>query len=83
MKKNKLNFETLRLHNIVTGKGDFTRTPEASELDELEARYHLADWLYLASTVGSISDRQYIRYGNYLDTIPLVGDYFRYLCAYR
>jgi hypothetical protein len=83
MKKNKLNFETLRLHDIVTGKGDFTRTPEASELDELEVRYHLADWLYLASTEGSISDKQYIRYGSYLDTIPLVGDYFRYLCAYR
>ncbi len=82
MKKYKLNFHNLRLHNIVIGEGNFTRTPEASELDELEVRYRLADWLYLASTEGNISDKQYIRYGNYLDTIPLVGDYFRYWCAY-
>ncbi len=82
MKKYKLNFGNLRLHNIVTDEGTFTRTPEASELDELEVRYKLADWLYLASTEGNISDKQYIRYGNYLDTIPLVGAYFGYLCAY-
>ncbi len=66
----------------MTGEGNFMRTPEASELDELEARYRLADWLYLASTEGNISDKQYIRYGKYLDTIPLVCDYFRFLCAY-
>ena len=82
MKTTKLNFGTLGPHNLVTSEGVFTRTPEPSELDELEARYHLADWLYLASTQGTISDKQYIRYGNYLDTIPLVGDYFRYWCAY-
>ena len=82
MKKNKLNFETLRLHTIVNREGNFTRTPEPSELDELEVRYRLADWLYEASTVGNISDKQYIRYGNYLDTVPLVGAYFRYWCAY-
>ena len=82
MKKCKLNFQNLRLHNIVNGEGIFTRTPEGSELDELEARYRLADWLFWASTEGNISDKQYVRYGNYLDTIPLVGDYFRYWCAY-
>ena len=82
MKTNKLNFGTLRLHNLVNCEGNFTRTPEPSELDELEVRYRLADWLYVASTDGSISDKQYIRYGDYLDTIPLVGDYFRYWCAY-
>ncbi len=82
MKKYKLNFWNLRLHSIVNGEGNFTRTPEASELDELEVRYRLADWLYLASTEGNISDKQYIRYGNYLDTVSLVGDYFRCWCAY-
>ena len=82
MKKYKLNLETLRLHDIVNEEGHFTRTPEPSELDELEARYRLADWLYEASTIGYISDKQYIRYAKYLDTVPLVGAYFRYWCAY-
>ncbi len=82
MKTNKLNFGTLRLHDLVTSEGNFTRTLVPSELDELEVRYRLADWLYVASTDGNISDKQYIRYGDYLDTIPLVGDYFRYWCAY-
>ena len=64
--------------------GTFTRTPEASELDELEGLYALADWLFWVATKGKnrICDKQYIRYGNYLDTVPLVGEYFRYLCAY-
>ena len=82
MKRFKLNCENLRLHNIVTGEGTFTRTPATSELDELEVRYRLADWLYQAATEGDISETQYLRYAKFLDTIPLVGDYFRYLCAY-
>jgi hypothetical protein len=80
--KHKLSFERLRLHNLVNETGTFTRTPEASELDELEGLYVLADWLFHVSTKGTICDKQYIRYGTYLDTVPLVGEYFRYLCAY-
>ena len=57
MKKYKLNFENLRLHNILDGDGNFSRTPEASELDELEVRYRLADWLYQASTEGTLAIR--------------------------
>jgi hypothetical protein len=69
---NKFSLEALRLHDLVNGVGDFTRTPEASELDELEGLYHLAYW-------ASGNAR---RYGEYLLTVPLVGDYFRFLCAY-
>ncbi len=82
MKKYILKFQNSRLHTIVNGEGNFTRTPQPSELDELEVRYRLADWIYQASTMGHISDKQYIRYAKYLDTIPLVGAYFRYWCAY-
>jgi hypothetical protein len=82
--RNKLSFERLRLHNLVNEAGAFTRTPEASELDELEGLYALADWLFWVATKeeNKICDKQYIRYGNYLDTVPLVGEYFRYLCAF-
>jgi hypothetical protein len=82
--KNKLSFKRLRLHNLVNETGTFTRTPEASELDELEGLYALADWLFWVATKekNNICDKQYNRYAKYLDTVPLVGEYFRYLCAY-
>ncbi len=57
------------------------RTPEASEVGELNSRYRLADWLYSVSMHSQISGKQYLRNAEYLDTVPLVSDYFRLLCA--
>ena len=60
----------------------YDNTPEGSEVDELEFANALADQLYLLACTDQIADKPYIRCANYLDTVPLVGDYFRYWCAY-
>ena len=39
--------------------------------------YILADWLYDASQNHMVSQERYKQLSKYLDTIPLVGMYFR------
>ena len=73
--------KNLRIFNSLNSEGRVVRTPEVSEVGELDSRYRLADWLYCVSTQSRITDKQYIRHSKYLDTLPLVGDYFRFLCA--
>ena len=79
--KEQITMKNLRIFNSLNPEGCVLRTPEASEVGELSSRYRLADWLYCVSTRSKISDKQYIRHANHLDTIPLVGDYYRFLCA--
>ncbi len=79
--KEKLTMKNLRIFNSRNPEGRVFRTPEVSEVAELSSRYRLADWLYCVSSQSRISDKQYIRHANHLDNIPLVGDYFRYLCV--
>ena len=41
-----LTFKNLSILNLVdTSSGNYTRTPEGSELDELESMYLLTEWL--------------------------------------
>ena len=58
--------------------GDHTPTP--SETDELEALYDLADWLIEACKRRAISNKRYIELATYLDTIPVIGCYYRRKC---
>ncbi len=77
----KLTMKNLRIFNSMNSEGQVIRTPEASEVGELDSRYRLADWLYCVATQIKITDKQYIRHAKHLDSLPLVGDYFRFLCA--
>ena len=77
----KLTINNLRIFNSVNTTGQVIRTPEASEVCELDSRYHLADWLYHVSRKGKIKEKQYLWHTDYLDTLPLVGDYYRFLCS--
>jgi len=77
---NPLTFESLRIFNLVDSRsGQLTRTPEASELDELESLYLLAEWLAWAQKNELVSGARYFELSCYLDTIPTVGGYFRIL----
>jgi hypothetical protein len=77
---NPLTFESLRIFNLVdTRSGHLTRTPEASEVDELESLYLLAEWLAWAQKKQLVSCARYLELSCYLDTIPTVGGYFRIL----
>jgi hypothetical protein len=77
---NPLTFASLRIFDLVdTRSGHFTRTPEASEVDELESLYLLAEWLVWAQKNQLVSCARYLELSCYLDTIPTVGDYFRSL----
>jgi hypothetical protein len=60
-------------------RGNFTRTPEGSEVDELESMYLLAECLAWAQTDQLITNNRYAELSCYLDTIPTVGEYFRIL----
>jgi hypothetical protein len=72
---NPLTFESLRIFNLVdTRSGQLTRTPEASEMDELESMYLLAEWLAWAQKNQLVSYSRYLELSCYLDTIPTVGE---------
>ena len=73
--------KNLRIFNHLNSDGYVIRTPEASEVGELVSRYRLADWLYNAAKDRTVSKKQYYRHAEYLDAVPLVSDYFRFLCA--
>jgi hypothetical protein len=79
--KEKLTMKNLRILNSLNSSGLVIRTPEASEVAELDSSYRLADWLYRASVKNKIKEKPYIRHAEYLDTIPLVGPYYRLLCS--
>ncbi len=80
----------LRLKNIQISEklnkdGRFIQTPEPSEVDEVEqdlkSMYHMCHWLYWASINNKVSNKKYIAMAEYFDTMPLVGEYFRYIVS--
>ena len=76
-----LTFKNLKIFDIINKESNtFIRTPEPSELCELDSMYILADWLYYASKNNMVSQERYINLSNYLDTIPIIGKYHRNLC---
>ena len=79
--KEKLTMNNLRILNSLNSSGLVIRTPEASEVGELDSRYRLADWPYRASVKNKIKEKPYIRQAEYLDVVPLVGDYYRLICS--
>jgi hypothetical protein len=79
--KEKLTMKNLRIFNSMNSEGQVIRTPEPSEVGELNSKYRLANWLHCVASQNKITDKQYIRHADYLDSIPLVGDYFRFMCA--
>ena len=73
-----LTFKNLKLFDIINKESTtFIRTPEPTELGELDSMYILADWLYDASQNNMVSRERYINLSTYLDTIPLIGMYYR------
>lgn len=76
----KLTLKNLKLFdNINKDTNNFIRTPEPSEVCELDSMYLLADWLYWASQNNLVSQERYKNLSEYLNTIPTVGEYFRVL----
>jgi hypothetical protein len=80
----KLTFKNLKLFDIINNENlTFIRTPEPTELGELDSMYILADWLYDAYCNNLISQERYINLSNYLDTIPIIGKYHRNLVLFN
>ena len=76
----KLTLKMFNLFDTINQETNtFIRTPEPSEVCELESMYVLADWLYWASLNNLVSQERYINLSKYLNTIPTVGEYFRIL----
>ena len=72
----KLTCENLKLFDIINKQSNTCiRTPEPTELCELDSMYILADWLYSASLDNMVSQERYITLSKYLDTIPVIGEY--------
>jgi hypothetical protein len=57
--------------------GTCSRTPEGSEVDELESMYVLADWWLRASKNQLFSNGRCTGLASHLDNKPSVGEYFR------
>jgi hypothetical protein len=73
-----LTIKSLKLFDIINKQSNtFNRTPEPTEIGELESMYISADWLYYASLNSLVSQERYISLSNYLDTIPVNGKYHR------
>ena len=71
----KLSLKNLKLFdNINKETNSFIRTPEPSEVCELDSMYLLADWLYWASKNNLVSQERYKNLSEYLNTIPSVGE---------
>ncbi len=79
--KQKLTMKNLRIFNHLNSEGCVIRTPEPSEVCELDSRYRLAYWLCNAAKDKTVSKKQYLRHADYLDEVPLVSDYFRLICS--
>jgi hypothetical protein len=77
---NPLTFKNLKIFNLVDNdSGHLTRTPEASEVDELDSLYLLVEWLAWALKSQLLTDKRYVELSGYLHTIPSVGEYLRVL----
>jgi hypothetical protein len=77
----KLTIQKLKLFDILNNPSNtFIRTPEPTEIGELESMYRLADWLCYASLNSLVSQEGCINLSNYFDTIPVIGKYHRHLC---
>ena len=67
----KLSLNNVKLFdNINKETYIFIRTPEPSEVCELDSMYLLAGWLYWASQNNLVSQERYINFSKYLNTIP-------------
>jgi hypothetical protein len=81
----KLTLKNIQLSEKLNKEGRFIHTPNPSEIDEVEqdlkSMYHMADWLLWASKNNKISNKKYIATAEYFDTMPLVGEYFRYMVS--
>ena len=70
----KVTFNNLKMFDkLNTQSIMFIRTPEATELCELDSMYRLADWFYYASLDNMVSQEIYIHLSTDLDTIPSIG----------
>ena len=73
-----LTFNKLKIFDIINKESDtIIRTPEPTEICELDSLYILADWLYDAHFNNIISQERYINLSKFLDTIPIINLYFR------
>ena len=79
MKDNKLTFKNLSILDLVNSQGNYTRTPEGSEVDELDLMYELAEWCFWAGRNNLITKERYTNLAKYFNSIPSVGEYFRNL----
>ena len=78
----KLTFNTSKIVDILNKRSNtFIRTPEPTELCELDSVTMLADWLYSASRDNVFSQETFIHLSNYLDTIPSIGEYHLNICS--
>ena len=75
-----LTFKNLKIFDIINKESDtIIRTPEPTELSEIEGLYILVDWLYDAHFNNIISQERYINLSKFLDTIPIINLYYRNL----
>ena len=75
-----LTFKNLKIFDIINKESDtIIRTPEPTEICELDSLYILADWLNDAHFNNIISQERYINLSKFLDTIPIVNLYYRNL----
>ncbi len=81
----KLTLKNIQISEKLNKDGRFIQTPEPSEIYEVEqdlrSMYYMADWLLWASVNNKISNKKYITMAEYFDTMPLVGEYFRYIAS--
>ena len=56
-------------------------TPRDEERVDLEYWMRAAERLIEAGEKGCVSRKEWIRWGEYFDTLPCVGEYFRHLLA--
>ena len=77
----KLTLRNIQILEKLNSNGQFIRTPEPSEVEEIEkdltSMYHMCNWLLWASINNKVSNKRYIEMATYFDTLPLVGEYFR------
>ena len=76
----KLTLKNLKVFdNINKETNNFIRTPEPSEVCELDSMYLLADWLVWAYQNNLINQERYTNLSTYLHTIPSVGEYLSFI----
>ena len=59
------------------------RTPEGSEVDELEYANTVASELFYLARIKRVKEPDYRRCAEWLDTIPGAGEYFRCISAHE